>query len=910
MIEVYASRLTDEGKESYTTDRRWGVLEWLRANGIGEDVILEALPMSVYLNGERLLPVQWEKTTFKPADELEIYREPKGTDPFSITAALIFGAKAVLSFLTPKIPSLRSASSKSGDDLDEASAKGNKVKINDVRAELAGRNKARYGDYLVVPHTYFLGPREQRRELMLAVGIGDYQITAEGVKIGQTPIVSMGPDGYFKIYPPGADLSNDPAHNYWYQVPEVGASSTGANGLELTVTSTLTARVTSSVLEFNADTVSIPTGSGTFPADWTSGLIIDIAAPYAYTVGDGGGADGRDVISGNIEQLGFVVGDTIEIQGDNAGRYIVSYADKSNLQLNYEGGTPATGLSLGNLTMAMGFRGLKYQIVARGDQILQVKRIRSDGVTVDDAWPGWASRSTSQGQIVLDDSNLEGGYRGWFPACPVGEVITAIQVSNFCPAGLIGLGAKGEEFPLAIYVDVDYQDMNGGPVVTTRITHTASTFDAVGFTDTIQLPYPMRPQIRERKVFVQQGGLRKNEYHDTTMWYSAYGLMPSGSKTSYEGMTVLSANIRGGDRISSQTESMISVDCTRILPVLRNGAWQAPQPTREISAWVGYVCRSIGYDDTKDLDIVELERLETTYWTPRGEWYDKIINSPFTVKEALIEALRVGFSELTINRGVITPVRDQPRGEVFDHVYNPQVMTDPLSYEFSAPDQPDDFDGVDVSYFSNITLQDETVTCRLPGDKGERTEKIKVDGVGDRWRAWRIGMRQRRSHIYRNRQYSFRTELDALNSGYLDYVALGVSTPGYGQSAFVIDYIQVAGTVFITSSEALDWSKPGRYKVVVRRKDGSAAGPYIASRIDDRRFTISTADFISDMRGVPELHGPSEPPILQFGHEDNWCFPALIQSVSPSGTDTCSVKAVNYDERMYLDDDNFPPPGA
>jgi hypothetical protein len=216
------------------------------------------------------------------------------------------------------------------------------------------------------------------------------------------------------------------------------------------------------------------------------------------------------------------------------------------------------------------------------------------------------------------------------------------------------------------------------------------------------------------------------------------------------------------------------------------------------------------------------------------------------------------------------------------------------------PDQPDDFDGVDVEYYDHGTRQDETVECRLPGDAGERVEKLKLEGVGDRTKAWRWGMRRRRAHLYRQRQYSFKTELDALNSAYFDYVALGVATPGYGQSAEVVGY--TAGPpVILESSQPLDWSKPGVYKVVVRRRDGSASGPYVATRVDDYSFRIPSLDF------VPDLSGEIEYPIIQFGHESTWTFPALITDVSPSGTRTCSVKAVNYDERMYLDDDAFPP---
>ncbi|MNQ81491.1 hypothetical protein D3C85_965140 [compost metagenome] len=413
----------------------------------------------------------------------------------------------------------------------------------------------------------------------------------------------------------------------------------------------------------------------------------------------------------------------------------------------------------------------------------------------------------------------------------------------------------------------------------------------------------MRAECRAKKIFVNQGSADpENEQQDTMMWYGLKGLMPSSSPTSYPGMTVMTADIRGGDRISSQSEALINLECTRILPVLRDGVWQTPEPTREISAWVGHVVRSVGYSDTTDLDIAELERLETTYWTPNGQWYDKIILEADTVKGNLLECLRAGYSELTIERGVLTPVYDGPRGPDFDHVYNPQVMLEPLRYEFKMPDQPDDFDGVDVEYFDHGTKQNETIECRLPGDAGTRVEKIKIEGVGTSVRAWRLGMRQRRSHIYRQREYTFETELDALNSGYWDYVALGVATPGYGQSAEVLDYVVLSEGAMLTVSEPLDWSTPGDYKVIVRRKDGTASGPYTPTEVDEYTFTIPIElDFIPDMSGVTEA------PIIQFGHVDKWCFPALITEVAPRGTRTCGVTAVNYDVRMYADDNNFPP---
>jgi hypothetical protein len=901
MIEIYASRLSDAGKETYKTRKRQTLAEWLYHNGIDRKTDLTQLAVSLYVNGDLVLPWQWPKYEFGPKDHVEIYREPKsGFEVIGTSFLAIFAAKAVLSALMPKLPSTNSSNRGQGAGLDEASAKGNKVKINDVVPECAGFNPARYPDYAVPPRRYFASPREQRIEMLLNVGKGSYSIPPSTVKVGQTPLLSLGSDAGFNIYPPSSDLSAEPAHYYWYTAPEVGASSTGTAGLELTVSTNLTTSATASVFAFNSFTVSIPSGAGTFPADWTSGLMLNIVSPYGYTITDGTGTGGRDIINGDITQLGLVAGDTIQIAGDNAGDYTVFSATATQLQLDYASGAAGTGLVTGIVTMSITFRGMRYRILTATSSALLVERIKSNG-TADSGWPGWTSMSSNLARVQLDTSNLQGGYRGPFPACPAGEVITAIEWDTLFPSGIVGLGSKGDMYVVQSAHDMEYRDMAlGGAWTVIAKQESGNTLDSQGYTYRVNLPYPMRAEVRVKRE-PKVGGANSAEVNDTVMWLALKGLMPSSSPTSYPGVTQIACNIRGGDRLSSQTENLISVECTRILPVLRGGAWQAPQPTREISAWIGHVIRNVGYSDTTDIDLAELNRLESTRWTPRGDTYDRIVTDSGTVKSNLIECLQAGFSELTIDRGVLVPVRDEPRGPVFEHVYNPQVMLEPLSYEFSAPNQPDDFDGVDVEYFDHGTRQNETVQCRLPGDLGTRVEQVKLDGVCVRYKAWRIGMRRRRSHLYRQRQYSFKTELDALNSAYMDYVALGVSTPGYGQSALVESY-QAGPPVTIGSSEPLDWLTPGVYKVVLRRKDGTASGPYIASRIDDYTFTIPTMDFVPDLSGQIDT-----PPVIQFGHESTWCFPALISEVKPSGTRTCSVSAVNYDVRMYADDDNFPP---
>ena len=220
---------------------------------------------------------------------------------------------------------------------------------------------------------------------------------------------------------------------------------------------------------------------------------------------------------------------------------------------------------------------------------------------------------------------------------------------------------------------------------------------------------------------------------------------------------------------------------------------------------------------------------------------------------------------------------------------------------FRSSTDVDDFDGVDVEYFDAVNRQWTTVECRLPGDLGQRVEKMRIAGVTDETRAWRIGMRKRRAQRYRRWGYTFSTELDAMNSGYLSYVPLLDDVPGYGQSAILEDYAVMGAGAVLRSSEPLDWSAGGAHVVGLRRPDGTLSGPFTATRIDDYRLSIAEQpDF------TPDLSWEIEPPHIYFGPLVRWCYPALITEVSPSGNG-CSVSAINYDVRVYADDDNSPP---
>jgi hypothetical protein len=1016
MIEFYPNKLSNTAPlGTWKTDHRMSIEEWLKSLAPSYER-RESPPISIVLNDELIEQHLWHKVKFKPADLLQIYREPKGTDPFSITFALFKGAKAVLKSIMPKMPGMpSSAGTQQGDPLTEASAKGNKVKLGEPVRQIAGHQRV-YPSYLTQPRRAHVAPRDQRVEMLLYIGEGEYDVPLAKVKVGETPLISLGSDATFTIYPPGADLSADPAHINWFNVPEVGASSSGSAGLELTMATDLTRSATASAYQFVGDTISVPAGSGQFPADWSNGIIIRVLSPYTYTVIDGGA--GRDIIRGPLEMLNPTAGMLIEVAGANAGLYVVhSYTpytpavpanpgtastrtgsaaptrydfnvtpltfnlvrgsssypvtlntattdltglvaalntqlsglpfeaqqssgrlrfveltpfsgqaisatgaatilgsspvgvtgtattsgtpeQPAEMTLDYDGGSPVVGLALGQGLATIGPRGLRYRITAFSTSLLEVERLTSSGST-DAGWPGFNAMQTVNGLITLDASNLQGGYRGPFACCPENEKVTELEWTVTYANGLAGIGREGQIYEIPTYYVFEYRDLDvAGAWTQIQYVNVGGSLDAQGFTQRITLPYAMRAEARVRKQYVDRPGRINDEARDDATWTDLRGRMQN-SPTSYPGLTVMTCNIRGGDRLSAQSESQVSVEATRILPLMEGGTG----PTRDIVPWCIYQLKQRGYTDD-DLDLPEWQAFHNIC-VARGDTYDETLDSTITVKDMINNALACGFAELVTFRGLLRPVRDSARA-AFDvtygpktQTYSPQNMTKMLKISGAMP-SINDFDGVDVEFFSRTTWAWETVECRWPGDLGTKVEKIKMPGVSDRTRAWRVGMRRRGHQKFRTDIYTWETEMDGSNSGYLSFAAVADDAPKRCQSAILLDFSVIGSGTLLHSSEPLDWSFTEANLIGIRRLDGTLSGPWDAVRVDDYTASVAALDF------VPVVDGPLEPPHILFGPASRWAYPTLITSSDPANGNV-AMKGMPYDARVYTYDDQFPP---
>lgn len=478
MISIYPSRLEGEPLEQHP-HRNTTLIEWLSANA-GEDFDPAKRVAVIEVNGE----IEDDLSrAIRSVDDVRIYPLPKN-DTFNLIFNPAFHSKVgIMKFLQPKVKTPSTPSQKRGNDLQEVTATGNKPKLNSVIREIAGRHRV-YPDYLVPAHRYFGTPREQSVDLFLCVGKGKFDIPPSRVKVGETPLISLGNRASYTIYQPGASLVNEPCAQWWHSAPEVGATSTGSAGLDLKVTFAVTQRATASLFLFDGFSITIPSGAGTFPNGWVAGMIARIVAPQPYTI------EGGDTLKGALKWMAPFPGMAIEVAGSFGGSFIVDTyvpgvgSDPDTMTLKYSNGAPATGFPNGPVSLSLGYDGLRYRITAVNSSTMAVQRITDQGAPDPISWPGFDPFSITNAIIELDSSNLEGDWSGPFAACPAGEKAIAIECDMFFPSGLIYIGEDGWIAPSwSVSVEIQYRDIDAaGPWTGFAKVYSGSTMDQIGFT--------------------------------------------------------------------------------------------------------------------------------------------------------------------------------------------------------------------------------------------------------------------------------------------------------------------------------------------------------------------------------------------------------------------------------------------
>lgn len=907
---IYPSKFDQENKEVCDIASGQTLSNWLFCNVDGYYESDEPL-FSALLNGEFFPVNQWAVYEILSGDEFELTVEAKGVEVAVLVIVAVVSAAVAIHAMN-QIPDNYNTTTPAGSSIYDVNAQGNRARLMGIIPEQAGTHKS-FPDYLCQPRAFYLND-EQWKYIFVSLGVGEREIASEGILIGNTPVNRYAGDIEYEVFPPGADVSGNDATRNFYTSGEVG-SATGSSGLEVKapINKFVAVRNSNRAISVHTDDNSIRFYSNTYAAadyfPWKVGDQFQLSDFSENIELYEGVVDLVDMTAANADRIqapfglgGIAVGAKIQLvgAGSNDGSYLVGavdVVDGTYIELNDLNGDPVTWLVPATSVMIRLLGSHNLLGLYRVDSVYKYSSSSHGGnnaATVsrvgDPSWSGFSQDAYYHDiSAELVNGEIEPSSVGPFLASPVSEVSNYIELDFFFD-GLGRLNDSGSVSSHSVEIEIRYRRV--GTVVWSKVRHTftAASLDQVGRTVPINLPSKMSVEVEVVRITAEENNLR---LHEAVQWIALRSELDTVA--SYPDVTTMAIKIRGTSALSSSSENKLNVISTRKLPIYSNGSWSAPVATDDIDAFAAYVIKDSGYSDST-IALDEFDRLGQV-WRERGDTFSAMFDTDSQLFPVLKRVLSVGYAEPTLDYGQIVPVRDEKR-TVFEHMYQPDNGVGLGLERNTSLISSDEKDGVEVEYIDPDTWKSETVQCLLPGDLGINLEKVRAFGITDRTRAWRYGMRKRRIRRYRRTQYSFKTEMDALNSRYMSYCALADDMPGYSQNGVVLD---VVGRHILTDAD-IEWGDGAHY-ISLRRPDGTLSGPYpcIATESPGAVLISGDLDF------SPVFDGRIDPPLFMFGEASRWCYPALVTDIDPRGTEEVSVKASNYDERAYADDDNFPP---
>lgn len=280
-----------------------------------------------------------------------------------------------------------------------------------------------------------------------------------------------------------------------------------------------------------------------------------------------------------------------------------SPAITSNVTLAYgsAAGAAFSGIPEGTQRLALAHSGNEYRIADADGTTATVQRV-IEGV-IDPSWLGFSPRTMIDYQATgINDNNT---WMGPFLVCPENEVVDAFEVNFSFPSGICGFDSKGKKRIRHCEWEIQYRVYGSGSGWTSRQgVYALQNVNGLGFTERFDLSTTGLVEVRCRRRN-EQGS---NNARDSMYWQALRGRLLA-RPSSYAGVTLLAATVETGGKLAAQSDRRVNVVATRIYDT---GA------ARSISGALYHVGKSLGLDmDTEAIDL-----LESTVWTPNGEYFD------------------------------------------------------------------------------------------------------------------------------------------------------------------------------------------------------------------------------------------------------------------------------------------------
>ncbi len=880
------------------------------------------------LNKSQFSPSLWRELILLDDDLIEVVIPPKGLDPVSWVIIAISVISAGYSYyVMNQMNQLGSSSSTvpTGSNIYDINVQANSAELMGIRPQWFGQHKV-VPSYLCAPFKYYDDDNQQYVCVFLHVGEGEYQISSTNITIAGTPINNLGDNVSWLLFAPGEDVSVHEAHKHIYTAEEVGGTDS-SSGLDFIGPSDVVSINSGDgiVITLNDDTILYKKNGKTVDFDWDDGTTFTLTGTSSSSVEfdglveivDGGNdATTGDLLPDKIVGSGLSalsVGTTYQLSGagsTNDSVYIIATNTGTEITLTDMLGNDVTWMAEGVSVP------VKFIKTDTDDGSYEVQSTDSSKRLVvsrvgDTSWTGFIGGSYSSNVTLEVTSDSLPDYQlGPFTACPAGYTTDYIEIDMLRSSGWGHYKDNGDLESITVTWEIWVRDADLGDADDWEVfpqTYTGADYDQKGTTHKITLNSAKRPEVmlvRTTKSYDD------SKYLDKLQWMRLKAKLPTA--TSYSSSTTLALSIRSDSSLSASATKKIKVLQTRKLPIPDGtGGWTDEcYATRDIAPVIRYIVHNSGGSDD-DIDMDALLYLHEHVWNARGEYFDGGFVDDSTIYDALKTVLQSAMSEFCFDMGKILPKRLFKKTSA-GHIYTPDVMTGKGLTVTTTLYDPNQNEGLIVYYMDPTDWTTGSVKCWL-GDKNSITSWGELEltkGVTSKTRAWRIGMRSLRRSIVEKVSYSFTTEMDALNSNYLDYASLCDDLPNFGQFGEVVDWQNVEnsnGTMVakLTLDRDLEWTDDETHYMVVRRHDGTGSGPFVVTKVDD---DVVMLDDMLDF--IPDLTGSIEPPLWLFGDAERYAEPAIIKSIKPSTDNdktSCTVTAVNYSDDIFKDDDNEAP---
>jgi hypothetical protein len=343
--------------------------------------------------------------------------------------------------------------------------------------------------------------------------------------------------------------------------------------------------------------------------------------------------------------------------------------------------------------------------------------------------------------------------------------------------------------------------------------------------------------------------------------------------------------------------------------------WSAPFPTRATAWALADIARNEDYGAALPDSRLDTEELLTLndIWTPRSETFDGIFDRAFTVWDAMKSVALVGRAQPIMVGGTVSFVRDAP-DSLARGVFTPQNIrrgtfkTTHILYDNSTPD-----DAI-VSYMDEVTWRQKEVRATLPVSDSAVPVNLTAFGIVDRTRAWRFGIYNAASNLYRRKFCSFNTDMEGKLILKSQVVLVSHDVPKWGSSGRVVSFDRP--TRKLTLDEDIDWSYGGQYYLSLSQPNNEEWGPVkVSVGVSNNIAIMDSGDFAAvevAMGTIPFLPFDSngEPTRFTAGPSTKYAQRMKLVSSNPTAIDNVELSLVIDDLRVFDYVDSVPGAGV